>query len=314
MRARHWAEMGESTFVLGIWLLYWVHRLLGRWPFRLCLYPVVFVHWLSRPVVRDASLQYLTRVQAATGAIGHTPGRGDSLKHLVTFAETMLDKLLAVSGRYRFEQVRTEGREQFYEVVKQGKGGIIVTAHMGCLELCRAMAEKRGEVKLHILVHTRHAEQFNRLLKRLNPDSMFQLVEVTDMGPGTAVALEKYVAAGEFVVIAGDRVPVNASQTVDVEFLGHPAAFPVGPYVLASLFKCPLYLLGCIHENGGYTIHFECLAEKVELPRGKRVPVLTEHARRYAGQVTALLKRSPFDWFNFFPFWDQANVSARNQE
>lgn len=314
MKSRHWAEMGESTFVLGIWLLYWVHRLLGRWPFRLCLYPVVLVHWLGRPVVRQASLQYLTRVEQATGALGRKPGRRDSLRHMVAFAETMLDKLLAVSGRYRFEQVHTEGREQFYEVVKSNKGGVIVTAHMGCLELCRAMAEKRGEVKLHILVHTRHAEQFNRLLKRLHPDSAFELVEVTDMGPGTAVALEKYVAAGGFVVIAGDRVPVTASQTVEVDFLGHPAAFPVGPYVLASLFKCPLYLLGCIHENGGYTIHFERLAERVELPRGKRAAALTGHARHYAERVTALLKRAPFDWFNFFPFWDQANASARNQE
>ncbi|MCE9667100.1 acyltransferase [Myxococcus stipitatus] len=314
MRARHWAEVGESTFVLGIWLLYWIHRLLGRWPFRVCLFPVVLVHWLARPVVREASLQYLSRLESSTGALGHAPGPRDSLRHVAAFAETMLDKLLAVSGRYRFENVRTEGREQFYEAVKRGQGGIIVTAHMGCLELCRAMAEKRGEVKLHILVHTRHAEQFNRLLKRLNPDSDFQLLEVTDMGPGTAVMLQERVAAGEFVVIAGDRVPVHASQTVSVDFLGHAAPFPVGPYVLASLFKCPLFLLGCIHEGSGYTIHFECLAERVELPRSKRVEALTGYARHYAERLTALLKRSPLDWFNFFPFWNQANVSARTQQ
>ncbi|MBZ4415727.1 acyltransferase [Myxococcus sp. RHSTA-1-4] len=316
MKARHWAEVGESTFVLGIWLLYWIHRLLGRWPFRLCLYPVVFVHWLARPLVRDASLQYLARVEQTTGVLGRRPGRRDSLRHMMTFAETMLDKLLAVSGRYRFEQVRTEGREQFYEAAKSGRGGIIVTAHLGCLELCRAMAERRGEVKLTILVHTRHAEQFNRLLKRLNPDSDFRLLEVTDMGPATAVALQERVSAGEFVVIAGDRVPVHSSQTVSVDFLGHAAPFPVGPYVLAGLFKCPLFLLGCIHEGPGYTIHFECLAERVELPRGKRVAALTGYARQYADRLTALLRRSPFDWFNFFPFWDQAqaNVSAGHQE
>ncbi|MCP3102398.1 acyltransferase [Myxococcus sp. K15C18031901] len=314
MKARHWAEVGESTFVLGIWLLYWIHRLLGRWPFRVCLFPVVLVHWLARPVVRDASLQYLSRLETATGALGHPPRLRDSLRHMASFAETMLDKLLAVSGRYRFEQVRTEGREQFYEAAKGGRGGIIVTAHMGCLELCRAMAEKRGEVKLNILVHTRHAEQFNRMLKRLNPDSDFQLMEVTDLGPGTAVMLQERVAAGEFVVIAGDRVPVHASQTVSVDFLGHAAPFPVGPYVLASLFKCPLFLLGCIHEGPGYTIHFECLADRVDLPRSKRVEALTGYARHYAERLTALLERSPLDWFNFFPFWDQANVSARQQQ
>jgi predicted LPLAT superfamily acyltransferase len=311
MKSRHWAEMGETTFVGGIWVLYWIHRLLGRWPFRLCLYPVVAVHWLSRPLLRASSLQYLERVEAATGALGRKPRWLDSMRHVVAFAETMLDKLLAVSGRYRFERVRTEGREEFYQAAKTGRGGIIVTAHMGCLELCRTMAEQRGEVKLTILVHTLHAERFNRLLKRLNPESSLHLMEVTELGPATAVALRERVEAGEFVVIAGDRIPVNASQTVRVDFLGHPAPFPVGPYVLAALLKCPLYLLGCIHEGGGYTIHFECLAERVELPRGRREAALTDYARKYAGHVTALLKRAPYDWFNFFPFWDQVNVSAK---
>lgn len=313
MKARHWAQMGESTFVLGIWLLYWVHRLLGRWPFRLCLYPVVTVHWLARPLVRESSLEYLARLESATGVLGKQPGWRESLRHVAAFAETMLDKLLAVSGRYRFEHVRTEGREEFYEVAKGGRGGVIVTAHMGCLELCRAMAEKRGEVKLNILVHTRHAEQFNRVLKRLNPENDFRLMEVTDMGPATAVALNERVAAGEFVVIAGDRIPVSASQTVSVDFLGHPAPFPVGPYVLAALLKCPLYLLGCIHEGRGYTIRFECLAERVELPRGRREAALSGYARLYAERLTALLKRSPLDWFNFFPFWIQTNVPAKPQ-
>lgn len=311
MKTRHWAEMGESTFVAGIWLLYWIHRLLGRWPFRVCVYPVVFVHWLARPVVRSASLEYLERLESATGALGRKPGWRESLRHVMAFAETMLDKLLATGGRYRFEHVRTEGRDEFYEVAKAGRGGVIVTAHMGCLELCRVMAHRRGEVKLNILVHTRHAEQFNRVLKRLNPENDVQLLEVTDMGPATAVALNERVAAGEFVVIAGDRVPVNSAQTVTVDFLGHPAPFPVGPYVLAALLKCPLYLLGCIREGRGYTIRFECLAERVELPRGKREAALAGYARLYAERLTALLKRSPLDWFNFFPFWNQTHVTAK---
>ncbi|HSC80374.1 MAG TPA: acyltransferase, partial [Chitinolyticbacter sp.] len=123
----------------------------------------------------------------------------------------------------------------------------------------------------------------------------------------TAVVLADKVAAGEFVVLAGDRIPVFASQTVTTEFLGHPAPFPVGPYVLASLLKCPVYLLGCIHEAGGYTVHFELLAESVKLPRGQREAAMQQYAARYAAAVTGLLRRSPYDWFNFFAFWDQVH-------
>lgn len=306
----HWAQMGESTFVLGIWLLFWIHRLFGRWPFRICLYPVVVTHWLTRPVLRHASREYLQRLQVTTGALGHAPSVRDSLRHIAMFAETLLDKLLAVSGRYRFENVRTEGREQVYAAASAGQGGVIITAHIGCLELCRAMAEQRGSLKLNILVHTRHAEQFNRMLKRLNPSIDLCLIEVTDFGPATAIVLADKVAAGEYIAIAGDRVPVVGSKTVPAAFLGRTAHFPVGPYVLASLLKCPLYLLGCIHEGGGYTVHFQQLADLVVLPRNRRDAAMAEYAHRYAHALTGLLQRSPYDWFNFFPFWDQAHANT----
>ncbi|MFZ6649491.1 acyltransferase [Undibacterium sp. TJN25] len=309
-RPAHWAHLGESTFVLGIWLLFWIHRLLGRWPFRLCLYPVVVFYWISNPQLRAASLQYLQRLQAATGALGRAPSRSDSLRHVALFGETMLDKLLAVSGRYQQAAVRLENSQH----VKPG--GVIVTAHMGCLELCRSMAEKYtivggNKVKLNILVHTRHAEQFNRVLKRLNPQNDFRLIEVSQISPATAILLAEKIAAGEYVVIAGDRIPVVAGRTVGVDFLGHAAQLPIGPYVLAALLKCPLYLLGCIHENSGYAIHFEVLADKVELPRRHRDQAIAAYAALYVTAITALLKRSPYDWFNFFPFWDQANATTK---
>lgn len=301
----HWALMGEHTFVLGIWLLFWVHRLCGRWPFRLCLYPVVLLHWAMRPALRAASYQYLQRLQAATGALGRQPGWRDSVRHVALFAETMLDKLLAVSGRYRFEQVVVRGEQPIVTAAAAGLGGVIVTAHLGCLELCRAMAEQMGDVKLNVLVHTRHAVQFNQLLKRLDPGYDLDLIEVTEINPATAVLLADKVGRGEYVVIAGDRIPVFASQTVQADFLGHAAPFPVGPYVLASLLKCPLHLLGCIHEGAGYTIELQPLADQVLLPRGRREAAMADYARRYAEALTGLLKRSPYDWFNFFPFWDQ---------
>lgn len=306
--ARHWAEIGESTSVLGILLLFWIHRLFGRWLFRVCLWPVVFGYWVARPSLRAASLDYLNRIERATGAIGHPPGSLDSLRHVNMFAESLLDKLLAVSGRYRLDVLRVRGSESIDAAALGRRGGVIVTAHMGCLELVRAVAQKRTDVRLNILVHTRHAQQFNQLLKRLDPTSDLNFIETTEVDPATAVMLDAKVAAGEFVVIAGDRVPVNLSQTVDVEFLGERAPVPVGPYILASLFKCPLYLLACVHEGDGYCAHFELLAEEVVLPRNARASALVEYASRYIKALTRVLSLAPYDWFNFYFFWDQPHA------
>ncbi|HSV34486.1 MAG TPA: acyltransferase [Ramlibacter sp.] len=302
-RATHWADMGESTFAAGLWLLYGVHRLFGRLPLRLLLYPVVTYYWLTQPVARRASQDYLQRMQAAHGVIGERPGWRHSLRHFLSFAETIADKTLAFSGRYRFDHVRYAGRDLMDALIARGQGALLVTAHMGCLELCQAAADRQDGLKLTVLVHTRHAERFNRVLRRLNPQSTVNLLQVTEVDAATAVMLAQRVAAGEFVAIAGDRVPVTRSKTTTARFLGQDAAFPVGAYVLASLIKCPLLLLGCIREGRGHLVSFELLAERVALARGRRDEGIAALAAVYAQRLEALLVKAPYDWFNFFPFW-----------
>ena len=308
--ATHWAQIGESTFVAGMWLLYHLHHLLGRWPFLLCLYPVVAYYWLTRPLARHASLQYLQRMQQAHGLWARMPGWWQSQKHFRMFAQVILDKLLALTGRYRTERVRFDGRQPLLELLERGQGAIIVTAHMGCIELCQAIAKQRPNLRLNILVHTQHAEQFNRLLQRLAPDSGVRLLQVADFSAATAILLAERVARGEFIAIAGDRVPVHDSKTTRAQFLGHEAAFPCGPYVLAALLKCPLYFMGCVHEGRGYAVEFVPIATQVQLPRARRNEALAEYAQLYAQQLERLLCQAPYDWFNFFPFWEQGAPAA----
>ena len=306
----HWAQISESTFVAGMWLLYHLHRLLGRWPFLLCLYPVVAYYWLTRPLARRSSLQYLQRMQQAHGLWARMPGWWHSQKHFRMFAQVILDKLLALTGRYRTERVRFDGRQPLVELLERGQGAIIVTAHMGCIELCQAIAKQRPNLRLNILVHTQHAEQFNRLLQRLAPDSGVRLLQVADFSAATAMMLAERVARGEFIAIAGDRVPVHDSKTTRAQFLGHEAAFPCGPYVLAALLKCPLYFMGCVHQGRGYAVEFVPIATQVQLPRARRNEALAEYAQSYAQQLERLLCQAPYDWFNFFPFWEQGGPAA----
>jgi len=215
----------------------------------------------------------------------------------------MLDKILAVSGRYPFQKITVSGEELLKD--RFGQGGIIMTAHVGCLELCRSLAERVPHLHLHVLVHTQHAQEFNRLLDRFQPESRLHLMEVTDIHPGTATLLSSYVERGDFLAIAGDRVPVGGGKTVCVPFLGHDAPFPVGPYLLAHLLQCPLYLMVSVHEKKSYAVHMELLAEKVLVHRGNRKESFAEYARIFSDALARLLKQSPYDWFNFFSFWNQ---------
>ncbi|MBE0474875.1 acyltransferase [Rhodoferax sp.] len=304
---RHWAQIGESTFVTGIWLLYGVHRLFGRVPFLVCMYPVVAYYWATSRVARQASMEYLKLAHHYLGVPTSAPGWRAVLRHFLSFAATLLDKTLITSGRYRFDHVRFEGLDAMLKRVQRREGGIFITAHMGCLELCQALADRESGLHVNVLVHTRHAELFNRILRKLNPKSGVTLMQVTEFNLGTAILLAKKVAAGEYVAIAGDRVPVTigAHNTLKVDFLGRPAVLPIGPYIIASLLKCPLFWMGCIREGDGHVVVFELLAQHVYLPRRQRAAAATVLAQQYVARVEALLRRAPFEWFNFFPFWDQ---------
>lgn len=310
--APHWASLGEHTFVAGIRLLFWIYRVLGRLPFRLCLYPVVTYYWATRGDARRASLDYLQKLEASTGSIGHAPAWRDTLRHFLSFADAILDKLLAMSGGIAQSSLRVEGEAGLLALCAQGRGAVIVTGHIGCMELCRISAERHRGVRLNVLVHTRHAERFNRILQQLHPDSEVRFIQVTEVNPATAMLLADKVAQGEFVAIAGDRVPVRQSMAVPATFLGHEAQWPVGPYVLAALLKCPLYAMACAREGGagkgdsGYVLRVHCLAEQVVLPRQARREALAAQAQQFAGWLEVLLARAPLAWFNFFPFWAQA--------
>jgi len=237
--------------------------------------------------------------------LGRAPTRRDSLRHFFAFADTMLDKILGLGGRYPANRIHLH-RDLVLQKIARREGGLILTAHIGCLELCQVLAEQVPGFRITVLVHTAHAQRFNRLLQRLDPLAAVELVQVTEMGPATAVMLAERVAAGGFVAIVGDRTPVQGGRSVTADFLGHRAPFPIGAYVLAAALGCPVYTMACLHEGDGYRVAFEQFAERIVLPRGSRDAALAEQAQRFARWLELQVIQSPLDWFNFFPFWDQA--------
>ena len=317
-RTRHWASLNENTFVFGIRILFWVYRILGRLPFRVCLYPVVLYYWITNARAAQASKVYLQQLQTTHNTFGRDVGWMDSMRHFMAFAETILDKLLAVTGAIDPKTVRVDGQgEQLLKAqLATGRGAVIVTGHVGCVELCRLSGERHEGVRLNVLVHTQHAERFNRVLQSLNPHNEIHLIQVTEVNPATAMMLSERVERGEIVAMAGDRVPVvsgaqrQVQATVPAMFLGREAQLPIGPYVLASLFKCPLFAIACVKEKDAdgkhsYVLRVDRLAESVTVSRKNRSEAFAVQAQSFAKWMETVLVRSPLSWFNFFPFWQQ---------
>jgi predicted LPLAT superfamily acyltransferase len=225
----------------------------------------------------------------------------------------MLDKLAAWTGKIRAEDVDGVDETVFNAARKSGRGAIVLTAHIGNPEVVRAIATVTNRFRVNVLMHTLHAEQWNRILTKMSPDSPVRLVQVTDIDVGMAMRLSEAVERGEWIVMTGDRIAVTGGEqsSAPIRFLGEDALFAMGPYVLASALKCPAYTMFCMaQKNRRYRVMFEAFDDPVHLPRAGRDAAARGYATRYVERLEKAVAAAPFQWFNFYDYWAKPKAAG----
>jgi predicted LPLAT superfamily acyltransferase len=241
-----------------------------------------------------------------TAALGRRPRFSERFRHFLGFGARGLDVFIGWAGGISPSAIQSADPRGLDGLRTDQRGGMLIVSHLGNAELSRAILDPATRARLTILVHTRHAVQFNDMLRSVCPDAAVNVIEVTEIGPETAVRLQESVGRGEWVVIAGDRTPVGGQGRVSrVPFLGRPAPFPQGPWILAALLGCPVRLLFCLRTDKGWDLSIEPFADRVVLPRGQREAALTGYIAGYAGRLELYARRAPEQWYNFFDFWAQ---------
>ncbi|HDY7868351.1 TPA: glycosyltransferase family 2 protein [Vibrio vulnificus] len=306
----HWSKQQERGTVLGIKLLLAVYSLLGRTTFNLILRLVMAYYHATGKQAKQASQRYLDQLeQYAREKRIELPDNLTSYNHLLSFGHTMLDKLAAWKGDFSAQNLTIHGQNQFDKMIENQQGVVILGSHLGNIELCRALSRRHTHVKINALVFTEHAERFNAVMKAVNPNSELNLIQVSHLGPDTAILLQQKIEQGEWVVIVGDRTSTSKeTRAVWADFLGKPAPFPQGPFMLASILKAPVYLLFGLRDDSSSTPHFdvyfEHFSDKIVLPRKERQTALEMVVQQYAQRLEHYTLQAPLQWYNFFDFWN----------
>jgi len=299
----HWATLGERGSAAGIRLLAMTFKLFGRHVCLALMSPAIVFFFLTGSVQRRASMDYLTRMWRA-GGLDKRPGYFTSLRHFFSFGIAALDKLAAWTGNIPIEHIDGAYPSIFDVVRESGRGAFMLTAHLGNPEVIRAIGSLRKRSRVNVLVHTANAMKFNAMIEAYAKSSTMRMIQVTHVGPDTAILLQNAIANGEVVVIVGDRIPVTGDARISwAEFLGDLAPFAQGPHILASILKCPVYLLFCVRVGARHKIYYELFAEQLELPRKQREAALQASVQRYVGRLEHYVKLAPLQWFNFYDYW-----------
>lgn len=305
----HWATLGERGSYAGLWLLAIIFRVFGRRFCLIAMSPVVLFFFLTGSEQRRASRDYLDRAWRA-GYIPQKPGLLLSFRHFLAFASSALDKFAGWIGRVEPDTVDGIDEGEFADLKRSGRGVLLLTAHLGNPEVIRAIASLHRRWRVNVLVHTSNAVRFNALIERFSASSTVRMIQVSKIGPDTAILLKTAIDNGEWVVMAADRVPVTGGERVSwAPFLGRLAPFPQGPHILGAILRCPVYTLFCLRIAGRYRISLNPFDEQISLPRGRRNEALSASVARYAALLEAHVKIAPLQWFNFFDFWRPAGMT-----
>ena len=290
--------MPEVGAELGIYFLVYTCTIFGRAGARLFL-PVVALYYLVfNGTARDASRLWLEKI--------HGQGRVTLRMmhfHLLRFAQVSLDRLFFVRHQiWRFD-ITIHGEESLNLVRASGRGAIFLGAHMGSFEAMRVLADANGAM-VNILVYFRNAPMINSVLQKFDPDMKMRLIDINPGDVGFILKLKECIARGEHVALLADRIGLGGGST-KVDFMGEPAHFPNGVYVLAAMLRCPVYLLLALHSgNKRYDLYCEKFADQIELPRGARREGVAGYVQNFAHRLEHYGRMAPDNWFNFYDFWE----------
>ncbi len=304
-----WSSLQEAGTVRGILFLHWINRVFGRGLFSVLLYPVTLYFFLFKPVARRASLEFLrTHARAYPDRWDHQPGHRDVLRHFYAFGQAILDKALAWGAPLHESEFDVADRAQLEAFMAKENGQLIIGSHLGNLEYCRGFVHRYRQKTINALVYDQHSANYVNVMQSLYPESRIHIYQVNDLDIPLMLNLKARIDAGEWLFIAGDRIPLSGeARTVPVDFLRREAQFPIGPYMLAKLLQCEVQLMFSYRQ--GRKVYFELVpfAAQVTLPRGKQGEArLLDYAQQYARELERQCARAPLQWFNFYPYWSDS--------
>ncbi|HEY7205452.1 MAG TPA: lysophospholipid acyltransferase family protein [Methylomirabilota bacterium] len=194
---------------------------------------------------------------------------------------------------------RADGEHHLDAALAVGRGVVLLTAHLGNWEFAGRLLSTRGGRTAHVVLSAEQDQALEQYLRLDGPQLRF----VTRRHATSTLGLLAALRRGELVAMQADR-PTGGRGDALAPFFGEPAAFPLGPFVLARAAGAAVIPAFCAMVPGG--------RYRLEIDPAIWVKPGEEHAA--LGSVVAALERVirayPTQWFNFFDAWSPVHGHA----
>jgi len=293
-----WAHTPERSNMLMLRIMTWISLRLGRRIARGVLHLIASYFVLFSPGSRRASRNYLQR------ALDRPVRWTDMYRHFFTFAATIHDRVYLVNRRFDLFDFEVHGEDTLHRLIADGNGVFLMGAHLGSFEVIRALGRKDTDLRVAMVMHEDNAQKINAMLAAINPEAVQDIIGLGHID--SMLQVRERLDEGCVVGMLADRTPGN-DTLYPVNILGASANLPIGPFRMAALLQRPVVFMTGLYLGGNrYAIHFDALADFSAVPRGQRDAALQTAISRYAALLDQYCRKTPYNWFNFFDFWQTA--------
>ena len=217
------------------------------------------------------------------------------IKSYYRFGQVLIDKTaigIGFKDKYRFW---FDNYEEFLNILNSGEGVVIIGAHVGNWESGAPFFEEYGK-KINIVLYDAEYEKIKEVVEKNRRNFDYKIISVNTGDISHVLKIREALANGEYVCLQGDRY-VNGEKILEHNFMGREAAFPLGPFLLASRLKMPVVFHFAMREpKRGYRFYFYPVDTSIHRTEG-------ELLNSYLENLEAIVNRYPEQWFNFYKFW-----------
>ena len=305
--AASWTDQRERSNLPALRLMRWIAVAAGRRVSRLMLHPIAFYFFLASSAPRRHSRRYLDR------ALGRKATWRDVYRHFHTFTATVLDRVYLLREQFDEFEFEASGIEAILLPFGRGEGVLACGAHLGSFEALRMVGHDKG-LRVAMIMYEDNARLINDTLAAIAPNAKLHTIALGRLD--AMLALRRWLDEGGVAGMLADRTLPGSnpqrSKSVVLPFLGAPAQFADGPFRLAALLRRKLVFMAGLYRGGNrYELRFAELADfSVPGPAGERDAAIRAALERYVATLEELCRAAPYNWFNFFDFWADADADA----
>ena len=297
-----WWKKQERGGAFFLRLSLFLAQILPEFALKLIVKIVVWFYYIFSKNERENIAAFRRNLSVFAGS--QTLKGTSVFSHFEAFGGAICDKFRVWKGKIKDDELEIIDLERIKsELIGAQKGQILLTAHLGNVEICKALGARVDGFRMVILVYDKNSREFNEVLKQISQnDGSVRMMLVNELDVAAMLELKNIVESGEHIGIMGDRTPLGGDKAARVKFLGKEASFNYGPYLIAGILGVKISSLWCQKIGGKFRIELVPLASAVKLGRDKAAAA-REYLQIYVRELENRCKQTPTQWFNFFDFW-----------